>query len=291
MCRKMLILCVAALLILSLGSVASAESFESEKTGAISVTLTEQYEQTPIAGAELSLYYIATVSLDAEGNLRYLYTDVFADIGIALDDPELATKLDAYLFHHAGTTEGQRTDAEGRASWENLPLGLYFLRQTGSVEGYAPCTPFLVTVPMKQDGGFVYAVNASPKTEVAKLTSITIRKVWNTDASTEAADSVTVRLLRDGKVVETAVLNALNNWQVTYPYMPESDAYRVEEVDIPKGFTATYQQSGYVFTVTNTSTLIQTGQMIWPIPLLAVGGMLLIWLGVALLRKKGDANA
>ncbi|MBQ5675169.1 MAG: hypothetical protein IIV45_08850, partial [Lachnospiraceae bacterium] len=27
-----------------------------------------------------------------------------------------------------------------------LPLGLYFIKQTGAVEGFAPCTPFLVTV-------------------------------------------------------------------------------------------------------------------------------------------------
>ena len=40
--------------------------------------------------------------------------------------------------------------------------------------------------------------------------------------------------------------------------MPESDAYSIKEVDIPKGFAATYKQSGYVFTVTNTATLVQT---------------------------------
>ena len=73
--------------------------------------------------------------------------------------------------------------------------------------------------------------------------------------------------------------------------MPESDAYSIEEVDVPKGFTATYQQKGYIFTVTNTSTLIQTGQLIWPIPVLAVSGMLLIAVGITLLQKKRKTNA
>ena len=67
-------------------------------------------------------------------------------------------------------------------------------------------------------------------------------------------------------------------------------AYTVEEVDVPQGFTATYRQRNYVFTVTNTSTLIQTGQLMWPIPVLAVGGMLLIAAGVLLLRKKRANN-
>ena len=149
----------------------------------------------------------------------------------------------------------------------------------------------MVTVPSKNADGYVYDVNASPKTEVARLTDITIKKVWNTDKSTEAAKSVTVQLLQNGNVVKTATLNAQNNWQVTYTDMPESDAYSVKEVDVPKGFTATVKQNGYVFTVTNTSTLIQTGQLTWPIPVLSISGMLLIAVGITLLQKKRKSNA
>ena len=137
----------------------------------------------------------------------------------------------------------------------------------------------------------MYDVNTSPKTDVARLTAITIKKVWNTDASTKAADSVTVQLLRDGVVVETATLSDQNNWQVTYTDMPESDAYSIVEVNVPKGFTATYSQSGYVFTVTNTASLAQTGQMIWPIPVLAMAGLCLITVGTIVLRKTRNKNA
>ena len=73
-------------------------------------------------------------------------------------------------------------------------------------------------------------------------------------------------------------------------YMHHFPAYTIQEVNVPGGFTATYRQNGYVFTVTNTSTLIQTGQLLWPIPLLAVIGMLLIGLGVVLLQKKRHIN-
>lgn len=137
----------------------------------------------------------------------------------------------------------------------------------------------------------MYDVNASPKTEVERLTTITIKKVWNTDASTKAADSVTVQLLKKGNVVKTATLNEQNNWQMSYADIPESDAYSIKEVNVPKGFTATYKQNGDTFTVTNTSTLIQTGQLTWPIPVLAVSGMLLLIVGVVLVKKKGKSNA
>lgn len=289
--RKILSLCMTALLILSCMITVSAEEFDPAKTGFISVTLTEQNQKTPIAGAELSVYYIASVAVNADGKLSYSYTDAFAQCGIALDDPELALKLDMFLSENEETTATMCTDTQGTAACTGLPLGLYFIRQTNTLDGYAPCTPFLVTVPMETADGYAYEVNASPKTEVAKFTTITIRKVWNTDASTKASDSITVQLLRQGKVVKTAVLSESNNWQETYTDMPETDAYTIQEVNIPKGFTATYKQNGYVFTVTNTSTLIQTGQLIWPVPVLALIGLLLIGSGCMLLQEKRKSDA
>ena len=91
-------------------------------------------------------------------------------------------------------------------------------------------------------------------------------KVWNTDETSKVPDSVTVQLLRNGSVVKTATLNTQNQWQVTFPDMPESDDYSVREINIPQGFTVTYAQNGYSYTVTNTAALLQTGQLTWPIP-------------------------
>ena len=289
--RKILALFAMVLFIITCVNTVAAEEFDPGKTGSISVTLTEQYDKEPIVGAELSVYFVAAVYINTNGNLNYIYTDAFKNAEIDMKDPSLAAKLDAYVLEHNVSAVTITTDENGTATCKDLALGLYFIRQTGTVEGFAPCTPFMVTVPGRNADGYVYAVNASPKTEVARLTSITIKKVWNTDASTEAADHVTVQLLQNGNVVQTAILNAQNNWQVTYTGMPESDAYSIEEVDVPKGFTATYQQKGYIFTVTNTSTLIQTGQLIWPIPVLAVSGMLLIAVGITLLQKKRKTNA
>ena len=289
--RKIIIFCVTILLLLTCSYTVFAEDFDKNKTGSISVTLIEQKQNEPIVGAELSVYYVATVMLDADGNLIYDYTKDFEQFDTQINDTALATKLDAFVSQHSVPSAKITTNVEGTALCDELPLGLYFVKQTGVVEGFAPCTSFLVTVPNENNDEYVYDVNASPKTEVVRLTSITIKKVWNTDESTEAADSVTVQLLKNGNVVKTAILNAKNDWQVTYAEMPESDAYSVKEVDVPKGFTATYKKNGYVFTVTNTSTLIQTGQLVWPIPVLAISGMLFIAVGIVFLRKKRETNA
>lgn len=291
MSRKIITFCVAIILLLTCSYTAFAEEFDFDKTGSISVTLTEQKQNEPIVGAELSIYYVATVIMDAEGKLIYNFTDDFKQIDVEIDDASLAAKLDTFVAQHNLPSTKITTDANGTALCDDLDLGLYFIKQTGTVDGFAPCTSFLVTLPNEKDGEYVYEVNATPKTDVIRLTSITVKKVWNTDAAAEATESVTVQLLKNGEVVKTATLSAQNDWQATFTNMPESDAYSVKEVDIPKGFTATYKQDKYVFTVTNTSTLIQTGQLMWPIPVLAVGGLLLIVIGIVLLQKKRKTDA
>jgi hypothetical protein len=289
--RKIIIFSITIFLLFTCSFTAFAEEFDSGKTGSISVTLIEQKQNKPIVGAELNVYYVATVSKDVDGNLIYDYTKEFEQVDTAIDDASLATKLDSFVSQRSVPSVKMTTNADGVAFCKELPIGLYFVKQTGVVEGFAPCTPFLVTIPNEKNGEYIYEVDASPKTEVAKLTSITIKKIWNTDQSTEATKNVTIQLLRNGTVVKTAHLNAQNHWQVTYADMPESDAYSVNEVDIPKGFTATVKQNGYVFTVTNTATLIQTGQLVWPIPVLAISGMLFIAIGITLLQKKRKTNA
>ena len=270
---------------------AFAQEFDGDRTGSISVTLVDPDGKTPLAGAELSLYYVATVALNSSNRLSYTFTDPFDDCGCALDDPALITALDVFVTEHAAPLAKQVTDAQGCAAFTDLPLGLYFVKQTNTAEDSASCTSFLVTVPNYDSEGYTYDVNASPKTDVINLVSITVKKVWNTDESTSATDSVTVQLLKDGVLIATAVLNDQNQWQIVYTNMPESDAYTIVEVDVPEGFVASYSQNGYIFTVTNSAFLIQTGQLIWPIPVLALAGLFLIAVGAIVLRKTRNQHA
>ena len=289
--HKLISFCLVILLLTALPLTVSAEEFDASQRGSISVSLVWKDGNVAIADAELSVFYVASVELSSDGKLRYTYTEDFADCGFSLDDPELVAKLDAFVVEHSVDCLKIVTDAQGNALCTDLPLGLYFVKQAGSVEGFAPCTSFLVTIPFATENDFLYHVDASPKTDVVKLIDIVICKVWNTDEYTPISDYVTVQLLRNETVVETAVLNDANNWQVLYADMPESDAYRIVEVDVPKGFIATYSQNGYIFTVTNTASLPHTGQIIWPIPVFALAGILLLMLGFVILRKPGNENA
>ena len=289
--RKLISALLIAWILIAMPVTAFAQDFDINRVGSISVSMIGQDGKTPIAGAELSLYYVATVELNSNNRMSYTFTDAFRNCGCALDNPALTTALEVFVTDHAAPVEKLVTDAQGSAVFSGLPLGLYFVKQTDAAVGNALCTSFLVTVPYYDGESYLYDVDASPKMDIVRPTSITIKKVWNTDESASATDSVTVQLQKDGIVIATAVLNEQNKWQVIYTNMPESDAYRVVEVDVPKGFVDTYTQNGYIFTVTNTAFLIQTGQLIWPIPVLAIAGLYLITVGIIVLRKTRTKHA
>ena len=289
--NKIISFCLIAWLLSALPLTAMAKQLDYGRKGSISVTLASKNSEQPMAGAELAVYYVATVAANTDGDLHYSYTDEFDQCGFSMDDPALVSKLNTFVSRNPVTSQKIVTDSQGKAVCTDLPLGLYFVKQTGEVDGFADCTPFLVTVPMETDTEYVYHVNASPKTDVVRLTDITVKKVWNTGSSSSASGSVTVQLLNNGKVVKTAVLSKYNNWQITYADMPESDGYTIKEINVPRGYTATYGKKDYVFTVTNTPTLAQTGQLIWPIPVFAVAGMALLLIGFVILRKPGKQDA
>ena len=163
---------------------AFAQGYDSTLTGSVSVRLSDPESGDPIAGAELSLYYVATTKLNSLGNLAYTFTPEFESCGVEINDSSLIRVLDKYVSSNVPPAMDAVTDTDGKAVFSALPLGLYFVKQTGTVKGYAQCRPFLVTVPYKTNGGYQYDVNASPQTEVEKLVDLTVKKVWNTDDST-----------------------------------------------------------------------------------------------------------
>lgn len=289
--NKLFSACLAILILLSFSVPVFARQLDADQDGSISITLVDQAQKQPVADAPIAVYYVASAEGGSSGKLVYTYTEDFERCGFDLKDLRLATKLSAFVEEHDAFARTAVTDARGKAVLKDLPLGLYLVKQTEPAANGVICMPFLVTVPNETGGGYDYDVDAKPKADVVETTDITVKKVWNADGTVKLADHVTVQLLRDSAVVKTAVLSEENGWEVIFSDMPCSDAYSVVEEFVPEGFTATYSQTGNVFTVTNSAMLPQTGQVIWPIPLLAVAGLFLLAVGAAFLRKSRDRNA
>ena len=119
---------------------------------------------------------------------------------------------------------------------------------------------------------------------------VVVRKVWSSDDMKDRPDSVTVTLYNGDVPYETVRLGAWNNWTYTWKDLSAYGNWQVIESNIPKGYVPSYSVSGNVVTITNTRSLIQTGQLNWPIWVLGGAGLALVALGGAMLVKKKREN-
>lgn len=120
---------------------------------------------------------------------------------------------------------------------------------------------------------------------------VVVRKVWSSDDMKDRPDSVTVTLYNGETAYDTVRLGAWNNWTYTWKDLSAYGNWQVIESNIPKGYVPSYSVSGNVVTITNTRSLIQTGQLNWPIWVLGGAGLVLVSLGGAMLVKKKKHNA
>lgn len=119
--------------------------------------------------------------------------------------------------------------------------------------------------------------------------TLTVKKVWS-DNGKNRPTSVTVALY-DGKTqAQTVTLSDSNNWTYTWQQLDGLGDWNVKELQVPKGYRATYQVKGEITTITNTASLIQTGQLNWPVPVLAGMGAALLAAGLFLIfgKRKRD---
>lgn len=82
-------------------------------------------------------------------------------------------------------------------------------------------------------------------------TSLTVNKVWVLDDGGEAPASVTVELLRNNRVHEKVTLDEDNDWSHTWTRLDGRFNWKVQEADVPDGFTAEVSHRGTIWTITN----------------------------------------
>lgn len=284
------LLTVALLLSMSVTAFAYTD-IDTSKTGSLTVSPTNGQS----IGTELTIYRVADVVVD-NADQKYVLTEDFQASGADLTNlnnaEALAKSLSSYVTAQklSGTTK--TVGADGSVKFDSLKLGLYLVIQKVVQPGETKVNPFLVSVPnLNANEEWIYDVDASPKAETFELIDITVKKVWNDgDDTASRPSSITVNLYKDSTLIDTVTLSSTNSWTYTWTGLEKSDGYSLSEVE-SKDYAATYSQSGYTFTITNTPKLVQTGQLNWPIPLLAGCGLLLFavgW-GLVFLKRKKDA--
>ena len=163
-----------------------------------------------------------------------------------------------------------KTDTNGSAKFEGLTRGLYLITIESVKSGRTTYTftPTLRCLPsLSEDGSeWVADQNVNPKSDKNttgggggggdSTASVTVLKVWKDEGQeSDRPDSVTVELLRDGKVYASQELSKSNNWRHTWTGLSKGNSWVVNEVGAPSDkYTVLTESEGNVFTVTNTHT-------------------------------------
>lgn len=237
------------------------EVVDLSRTGSIKVSLYDSETSEAVGGGTLTLYRVAKVQKD-NANLSFVYTNGFEDCGVELGDlseGELAGRLAEKIAATAESTTVEVSDL-GVAEFGDLEVGLYLVVQTTAAENYNVVNPFLVSVPIQENGKYVYDVDALPKVGTATKKTPDTPDEPDTPDTPDEPDTPDTPVAPGPDNPDGWVLG--DHGEKNYP-----------NPDNPNGY------------VMGAHGLPQTGQLNWPIPVLAVTGVVLVAAGIKL--KKG----
>lgn len=219
--------------------------------------------QYPCEGTEFMIYRVADVSEDGTCSL----TGEFQNYAVSPEDTETFRTQAPVLAAYAQRDQIAPADAgligsDGSLTFELRGSGMYLVDGARRVSGgfvYTP-EPFFVILPGRgEDGSLMPDVAVMPKygrdpdLPEGQTTKRKVLKIWkDEDTLSRRSESVTVQLLMNGAVWDTAVLSAENNWRYQWDELDASHSWRLVEETVPSGYTVTVAQEGNAFVVTNT---------------------------------------
>ena len=284
-----------------------------DKNGSITLTVKDPETGVPIENISFKLYFVANAYEKADG-VRYELVAPYdkANIDISdLQDSYLPVHLAYFADSHSLDFVEKNTDENGTLVFDNLAPGLYLIVPVENENGYAS-SPFVIAVPEydAENKSWVYNVVASPKVngeidDGDSDTYISVVKKWKSNK--KHPESITAVLLCNFKEYDRVELSESNNWHYRWDSLPKDCVWSVVEEQVPDGYTVYYDTSVNTVTIINRSDekeppsdpegetttrpsddgggdLIHTGQLNWPIPVLAIAGLLCFSIGWAILN-------
>lgn len=267
--RLAAVLAALTLLVWCAAPAFALEVVDLSRTGSIKVSLYDSETSEAVGGGTLTLYRVAKVQKD-NANLSFVYTNGFEDCGVELGDlseGELAGRLAEKIAATAESTTVEISDLE---------VGLYLVVQTTAAENYNVINPFLVSVPIQENGSYVYDVDALPKVGTAAKKTPEPPDTPDTPDKPDTPDTPDTPDKPEEENPNTPVAPGPDNPDGWVLGAHGEKIYLNPEAPSPDN------PNGYVM---GAHGLPQTGQLNWPIPVLAVTGVVLVAAGIKL--KKG----
>lgn len=220
----------------------------------------------PLPGGSVTLYHVAQWDLSGEQS-AWTYTEAYAGCPISTEGLEEQDNADALArFTRRQDIAGESAGLEeGEAHFAQLAPGLYLVVQTRAASGYLPFSPFLLALPLYSPSEQYYScqVTAYPKTEP------------------EPEDD------RPARPTPTPLIPVDPTPGTPLPPFdwPETPSGPDEPpVPSPESPAWTHTDSP----TPERPTLPNTGQLWWPVPILAAGGLVMLALAWLLRRRKHE---
>lgn len=225
-----------------------------------SITLRMQYQEAFVSGGEITLYRVGKLQADSEG-YSFAESGDFSGCGMELGtlgselsvSGQLAKGLKVYADKNniAGMTK--EIGSGGTVYFGKLETGLYLLVQKKPASGYMCAAPFLVSIPLPDEQDYYYNVTAAPKLEPEKSPG--------------------------GPAPGTSGGGSPSGGSPSGDFLSGS-------VDTASGGG----DGGGEGRETSSGPLPQTGQMNWPVPVLAVLGLGMFFAGWMLRFRRKKQN-
>lgn len=274
-----------------------------------SITLQYQDNGVGLSKVGFSVYKVADISPQA----ALTPSEDFAKYGIDFNVTEeqwmtLSQTIAGYIARDSiEPVQTGSTDTSGKVVFKQLTPGLYLvIGERTEYNGYVyEPAPVMASLPNRANGSdWTYDITSAAKFEKNPLpegetVKREVSKVWeDKGGEKDRPKEVTVQLLADGKVYDTVTLNEGNDWFYSWDKLAADKKWQIVEKDVPENYKVTVSQEGISFIIVNRldnvppgtpdePKLPQTGQLWWPVPMLALLGLVLFMAGL-IMRSKAE---
>ena len=282
-------------------------------------------ETIPLEGGRISLYRIARIRTDSRGNQtlsmhhpfykdrRLSWTNIEKEEDLLKKLPVRYLLEDIEKWDVDATAVSELSDKDGKISFTNLKSGLYLVKLKNAEAVDCAMQEFLLTLPVEVDGVYDYDCklqDVKPKTVITDaLVDIKVIKVWKGDVEKAPAEkkddkdkdkhkpvvrpqSITIQLLNGSQISDEIVISKKDNWSCVFKNKPAGGDWKVQEkkldhyqADVGR---MKWVDDHYEVTIINTAegSLVQTGELNWPVPYLVIAGVLLMLGGYMVCHEK-----
>ena len=249
-----------------------------------SITIVFRWALRPLQDGEMALYRVGDIRED-NGNYTFVPVPELADSRVNLndlDDPALARRL-ADLAVEKDLKPLTAEIRNGEARFEDVTPGLYVVVQTRASTGFAEISPFLISMPRYEDGEYITDVVAKPKVPVIPEPSCPTEPTNPSEPSEPTCPSEPSEPTGPSEPSEPTCPSEPSD--PTGPSEPSEPTKPSEptEPSVPDESTepdeTTVPSEPTEPTEPPKPELPQTGQLNWPVPVLAMTGMFFLVLG------------